>query len=71
MRKELLVVVLALFVALPGVAQEKRRVAVLDFGYGTVLTRFRRLRVEPGCRKGISELLINQLVNRRQLSCDQ
>ena len=37
MRKVLLLV-FALLVALPGVAQEKRRVAVLDFGYGTVMT---------------------------------
>ena len=38
MRKVLLVV-LALLGAMPGVAQaQKRRVAVLDFGYGTVMT---------------------------------
>ena len=38
MRKALLGMALVLSVALPSVAQDKRRVAVLDFGYGTVMT---------------------------------
>jgi hypothetical protein len=36
--RRLLLVVFTLLFALHGVAQEKRRVAVLDFGYGTVMT---------------------------------
>ena len=64
MRKLLLVVVLAVLFALPGVAQEKRRVAVLDFGYGTVLTSVEAIfGSNQDIGKGISDLLINELVN--------
>ena len=64
MRKSWLVVVLALLVALPGMAQEKHRVAVLDFGYGTVLTSVEAIfGSNQDVGKGISDLLINQLVN--------
>ena len=63
MRKVFLVV-LGLFVALPGVAQEKRRVAVLDFGYGTVMTSVQAIfGSNQDVGKGISDLLINELVN--------
>jgi curli biogenesis system outer membrane secretion channel CsgG len=63
MRKVLLLV-FALLVALPGVTQEKRRVAVLDFGYGTVMTSVQAIfGSNQDVGKGISDLLINQLVN--------
>jgi curli biogenesis system outer membrane secretion channel CsgG len=63
MRKVLLVV-LALLGAMPGSAQEKRRVAVLDFGYGTVMTSVQAIfGSNQDVGKGISDLLINQLVN--------
>ena len=72
MRKGLLVVVLALLVALPGVAQEKRRVAVLDFGYGTVLTSVEAIfGSNQDVGKGISDLLDQSTCQRWQLSCDR
>jgi curli biogenesis system outer membrane secretion channel CsgG len=62
--RKMFLVVLGLFVALPGVAQEKRRVAVLDFGYGTVLTSVQAIfGSNQDVGKGISDLLINELVN--------
>src|SRR5271170_4543843 len=62
--RKLLLVVLALLGAMPGVAQEKRRVAVLDFGYGTVMTSVQAIfGSNQDVGKGISDLLINQLVN--------
>lgn len=58
------VAILALFVTLPGVAQEKHRVAVLDFGYGTVMTSVQAIfGSNQDVGKGISDLLINELVN--------
>jgi curli biogenesis system outer membrane secretion channel CsgG len=64
MRKTLLGIVLALSVALPAAAQDKRRVAVLDFGYGTVMTSVQAIfGSNQDVGKGISDLLINQLVN--------
>ncbi len=63
MRKVLLLVFALLF-ALPGMAQEKRRVAVLDFGYGTVMTSVQAIfGSNQDVGKGISDLLINELVN--------
>jgi len=63
MRKVLLSV-FALLVAVPGVAQEKRRVAVLDFGYGTVMTSVQAIfGSNQDVGKGISDLLIGELVN--------
>src|ERR1700753_1077286 len=64
MRKALLGMALVLSVAIPGVAQEKRRVAVLDFGYGTVMTSVQAIfGSNQDIGKGISDLLIGELVN--------
>ena len=64
MRKALLVMALALSVAAPAVAQDKHRVAVLDFGYGTVMTSVQAIfGSNQDVGKGISDLLINELVN--------
>lgn len=64
MCKVLLVWFLGLLTALPGATQEKHRVAVLDFGYGTVLTSVQAIfGSNQDVGKGISDLLINQLVN--------
>ena len=44
--------------------QEKRRVAVLDFGYGTVMTSVQSLfGTNQDVGKGISDLLIDRLIN--------
>lgn len=44
--------------------QEKRRVAVLDFGYGTVMTSVQALfGTNQDVGKGISDLLIDRLIN--------
>lgn len=71
MRKIALVVTLALAAGIlcpaqqPAVAQpSKHRVAVLDFGYGTVLTSVEAIfGSNQDVGKGIVDLLINQLVN--------
>ena len=64
MRKALLGMALVLSLALPATGQEKRRVAVLDFGYGTVLTYVEAIfGSNQDVGKGISDLLINELVN--------
>jgi curli biogenesis system outer membrane secretion channel CsgG len=64
MRKALLGMALVLSVALPAGAQDKHRVAVLDFGYGTVMTSVQAIfGSNQDVGKGISDLLINQLVN--------
>jgi curli biogenesis system outer membrane secretion channel CsgG len=64
MRKALLAGVLVLSIVMPAVAQDKRRVAVLDFGYGTVLTSVQAIfGSNQDVGKGISDLLINELVN--------
>jgi curli biogenesis system outer membrane secretion channel CsgG len=64
MRKALLGMALVLSVALPAVAQDKHRVAVLDFGYGTVMTSVQAIfGSNQDVGKGISDLLINELVN--------
>jgi curli biogenesis system outer membrane secretion channel CsgG len=64
MRNIFLVGVLGLLAVLPGAAQEKHRVAVLDFGYGTVLSSVEAIfGSNQDVGKGISDLMINQLVN--------
>jgi curli biogenesis system outer membrane secretion channel CsgG len=46
------------------VGQEKRRVAVMDFGYGTVMTSVQAIfGTNQDIGKGISDLVVNQLVN--------
>ena len=63
MRKTLSVLLLGLLVSLPGSAQEKRRVAVLDFGYGTVMTSVQAIfGTNQDIGKGISDMLVNQLL---------
>ena len=63
MRKALSVLVLSA-VALTASAQEKRRVAIMDFGYGTVMTSVQAIfGTNQDIGKGISDLLVNQLVN--------
>ncbi len=62
--RKLLLVVFTLLAVSPVVAQEKRRVAVLDFGYGTVMTSVQAIfGSNQDVGKGISDLLINELVN--------
>ena len=64
MRKTLSVLLLGLLASLPGSAQEKRRVAILDFGYGTVMTSVQAIfGTNQDIGKGITDLLVNQLVN--------
>lgn len=49
---------------LPASAQEKRRVAVLDFGYATVMTSVQAIfGTNQDIGKGITDMLVNQLVN--------
>jgi curli biogenesis system outer membrane secretion channel CsgG len=65
MRKLVSTLVVSLIAGLPSFAQPaKHRVAVLDFGYGTVLTSVQAIfGSNQDVGKGISDLLINQLVN--------
>src|ERR1700749_1282639 len=64
MMRKVLLSVFALLVAIPGGAQEKRRVAVLDFGYGTVMTSVQAIfGSNQDIARGISDLLIGDLVN--------
>lgn len=64
MRKTLLVVLLGILAVMPARSQEKRRVAVMDFGYGTVMTSVQAIfGTNQDIGKGISDLLVNQLVN--------
>lgn len=64
MRTILSVFLLGLLTLLPASAQEKRRVAVLDFGYATVRTNVQAIfGTDQDIGKGITDLLINQLVN--------
>lgn len=65
MRKLVSTLVVSLIAGLPLFAQPaKHRVAVLDFGYGTVLTSVQAIfGSNQDVGKGISDLLINQLVN--------
>jgi curli biogenesis system outer membrane secretion channel CsgG len=63
MRKALSVLFLSV-VVLTASAQDKRRVAVMDFGYGTVMTSVQAIfGTNQDIGKGISDLLVNQLVN--------
>ena len=67
MRKSLLVLLVGLLGVLAAHSQEKRRIAVLDFGYGTVMTNVQAIYgSNQDVGKGISDLLINQLVNDGQ-----
>jgi curli biogenesis system outer membrane secretion channel CsgG len=66
MRKSLLLGVGLLVAALPSVADQaqKHRVAVLDFGYGSVRTNVQALfGTDQDVGKGIVDMLINELVN--------
>ena len=61
----LLAAAVSLIAAIPAVAQQpKHRVAVMDFGYGTVLTSVEAIfGSNQDVGKGIVDLIINQLVN--------
>jgi len=64
MRRILSFWLLSLSALLPAVAQQKHRVAVLDFGYGTVMNSVQAiLGSNQDIGKGISDMLINQFVN--------
>lgn len=65
MRKIVVSSILALLIAFTAAAQPaKHRVAVLDFGYGTVMTSVQAIfGSNQDVGKGISDLLINELVN--------
>ncbi len=65
MRKILLIVLLSYTAVYPALAQQqKHRVAVLDFGYGTVMTSVQAIfGSNQDVGKGIVDLLVNQLVN--------
>ena len=64
MRKILSTLLLGFFALLPASGQEKRRVAVMDFGYGTVMTSVQAIfGTNQDIGKGISDMLVNQLVN--------
>ena len=65
MRKAVSLFVLSLAAVLPVLAQQqKHRVAVLDFGYGTVLSNVEAIfGSNQDVGKGIVDLLVNQLVN--------
>lgn len=66
MRKLVCLLAASSLAALPSFAQpaQKHRVAVLDFGYGTVLTSVQAIfGSNQDVGKGIVDLLINQLVN--------
>jgi curli biogenesis system outer membrane secretion channel CsgG len=64
MRKVPSIFLLCALALLPAAAQEKRRVAIMDFGYGTVMTSVQAIfGTNQDIGKGISDLLVNQLVN--------
>ena len=64
MRKSLSVLLLSVLSLLSASAQEKRRVAVMDFGYGTVMTSVQAIfGTNQDIGKGISDMLVNELVN--------
>jgi curli biogenesis system outer membrane secretion channel CsgG len=66
MRKLVSTVLFSLLAALPSVAQPaaKHRIAVMDFGYGTVLTNVQAIfGSNQDVGRGIVDMLINQLVN--------
>jgi curli biogenesis system outer membrane secretion channel CsgG len=63
MRQTLSIVLLSVLALLPASAQEKRRVAVLDFGYGTVMTSVQAIfGTNQDIGKGITDMLVNQLL---------
>lgn len=67
MRKKLSVFILGLLIVLPATAQQKRRVAVMDFGYATVVNSVQAIfGTNQDIGKGISDLLVNQLINDGQ-----
>jgi curli biogenesis system outer membrane secretion channel CsgG len=64
MRNSLSVFLLGLVALLPAAAQEKRRVAVMDFGYATVMNQVQAIfGTNQDIGKGITDLVIDQLVN--------
>lgn len=64
MRQILSLFLLSLAAVLPAVSQEKHRIAVMDFGYGTVTSSVQAMfGTNQDIGKGISDMLINQLVN--------
>jgi len=64
MRRILSVFLLGALATLPLAAQQKRRVAVLDFGYATVMNSVQAIfGTNQDIGKGITDLLIDQLVN--------
>jgi curli biogenesis system outer membrane secretion channel CsgG len=65
MRNAILTLIVTAACAIPSVAQPvKHRVAVLDFGYGTVMTSVQAIfGSNQDIGKGIVDMLINQLVN--------
>lgn len=64
MRRILSVLLLSVVALLPASAQEKRRVAVMDFGYATVMNQVQAIfGTNQDIGKGITDLLISQLVN--------
>ncbi len=64
MRKAVSTLLLSILASLPASAQEKRRVAVMDFGYGTVMTSVQAIfGTNQDIGKGITDLVVNQLVN--------
>ena len=64
MRKINSFIVALLLAASPLLAQQKRRVAVLDFNYGTVMTSVQAIfGTNQDIGKGITDLLIDKLVN--------
>lgn len=55
---------LFVFLVLSASAQEKRRVAVMDFGYATVMNQVQAIfGTNQDIGKGITDMLVNQLVN--------
>lgn len=64
MRTILSSLLLTVLAVLPSAAQDKRRIAVMDFGYGTVMTSVQAIfGTNQDIGKGISDMLVNQLVN--------
>ena len=64
MRKTNSFLIALLLAASPLLAQQKRRVAVLDFNYGTVMTSVQAIfGTNQDIGKGITDLLIDKLVN--------
>jgi len=64
MRKTFSLLLLGALSLLPAHPQDKRRVAVMDFGYGTVMTSVQAIfGTNQDIGKGISDMLVNQLIN--------